>query len=78
MFMSYLNQSVKIEKAADFLKSLQKKWKTSFILVSFINDIVTLKKINQPSPKTVRQSLEKISEEISNQDITAAISWARR
>jgi hypothetical protein len=76
--MSYLNQPVKIEKAADFLKSLQKKWRNSFVLLSFVNDIVTLKKINQPSPKIVRQSLEKIAEEISNQDINTAINWARR
>ncbi|HBV58367.1 MAG TPA: hypothetical protein DEB73_03880 [Candidatus Magasanikbacteria bacterium] len=76
--MDYFNQSVKIEKAANFLKSLQKKWQTSFVLLSFCNDILTLKKINQPSSKTVRQNLKKISEEISVQDIKTAVSWARK
>lgn len=76
--MNYFNQTVKFAKAADFLKSLQKKWRTDFVLLSMVDDTVTFKKVNQSSFRAIRQRLKKATKEISNQDIKTAIDWARR
>jgi len=56
---------------------LPKKWKNINVFIRETEDTIIIKKIQEPSLKTLRPNLLKFGKMISKKDVREAVCWAR-